>query len=213
MENLDDCYHQISGYDEIINDEEVRCLLDEELSGKIIKIEKQENEDDIFYLHCLQELNGKLFNFTMLFYLNDKFKFCTIRKESEDGLTYNLFDVAYNRMFNFISIIRCQKGYVQDDIYCVENILYGGTKFSYISNMYVLNQLGSRINMRKTDTFMESIASYAIDRLIIDSVSNNGTNVYTINHNGKFSYITSDNLDETIDSLLSNGVHITLELK
>ena len=116
-------------------------------------------------------------------------------------------------MLNFFSMIRCQKGYVQDENYCIENMLYRGVNFSYTSNTYVLDQLGSRIKMRKTDSFMELISSYAIDRLIIDSASHTRTNNYTINHNGNFSYISSDKLDETIDSLLSNGVHITLELK
>lgn len=213
MGNLDDFYHQISGYDEIINNEEVRHLLNEELAGKVIKIEKQETVGNLFYLHCLQELNGKLFNFTMLFDANDGYKFCIIRKESEDGRTYSLYDVAYNRAFNFISLIRCQKGDVQDENYCIENMLYEGAKFSYTSNTYSLKQLGTKMKMKKTDNFMESISSYAINRLTIDSVSYAGTNKYTINHNGNFSYISSDRLDETIDSLLSNGVHITLELK
>lgn len=212
--NDDDYLRRVKNYDEILENEKVKQFIANELNCEIVSIVAIDELDGMYYLNGRAEENGELFLFKIMFYMNEKYKNLSIRKESISSPSFSFLDMSYS-MDKKTSFVKIQKGSLQDKKhYFVENLVNDGEHISYCSDLYWYDKIKSIFNFRGKSMYsMEAIKSYSLDNLIIDNIFQNGLNEYRIFHNGKTSYITSDNLNESIDDLLSNNIHITLDLK
>lgn len=208
-----DYFKTIKNSEEILENEKIKRVFESELDCEIVSISKLNETKELYYFSGTVSENYGFFKFTMLLTTNGNFKNLTIRKEGKESSDFLILDVVYSQNKKS-SFMKLQKGSRQDDDYYLESLISDGNSSSYQADLYNYHLVGRLIDERRKSMYFNKIfRKYSLDHITIDNACCEEVTEYKIVHNEEVKYITSDSLEETIESLLSNDTSIALCLK
>lgn len=208
-----DYFKTIEDFYEILENDKIKRVFERELDCDIVSISKLNESENLYYFSGTIAEDYNFFRVTILFTSNDNFKNLTIRKEARDSSDFMIFDAAYSKDKKS-SYMKVQKGTQQDDDYYLESLISNGSSSSYQADLYNYHLVGHMIDERRKSMNINKIfRKYSLDHITIDNACCSEVTEYKIVHNDEVKYISSDRLEETIESLLSYDTSIALCLK
>lgn len=191
----------IKGYDEILEQEEVKQFLEKYLDYPLLHADYPAQEDGIYQFRLDVDFDGLPAVIGLTFLENAGYKMMTFHVCYGNSMDFVKFDVSYhNQTGTFLA--KYQSGTTQDQLFLVEYLVANAKLISYTrATSFVGKENNDEQNIFKMPFVIEEISEHCVDYLSIDNHMTSKSNSYLVSYNGQTKMMTVDELKQKWDSM------------